>query len=137
MSDERLMVGEVAEACEVSRDAVRYWEERGLIPEPPRDESGYRAYPPETIRRVRAIVRAKELGFTLDDIRRLFEGRDRGEACEDLGEIAEARIREFRDRIAELERKIEGLESLAEACPGDLPARGCPVMEMFAEGAAG
>lgn len=132
--DTTLTVGEVAERCDVSRDAIRYWEDRGLIPEPPRDESsGYRAYPPETVRRVRAIVRAKDLGLTLDEIRRLFERQDRGETCEDLGEIVDERIATFRREIEELQRKIDGLKSLGEACPGDLPATDCPVLHILAE----
>ncbi len=134
MEDDALKIGEVAEACEVSRDALRYWEQEGLIPEPPRFESsGYRAYPPETIRRVRAIQRAKELGFSLAEIRRLFEGRDRGESCEELGEIARRRIREFRREIERLERKIEGLRALQQACPGDRPVSECPVTDLLAE----
>lgn len=134
MDDDALTIGEVAERCDVSRDAIRYWEERGLIPDPPRDDSsGYRAYPPDLVRRVHAIVRAKELGFSLEEIRRLFDRRDRGETCEELGKIARQRIEEFRREIERLERKIEGLEALAEACPGDLPATDCPVTEVLSE----
>jgi len=59
MEEEHLTVGEVAVRCNVSTDTVRYYEKRGLVPEPPRFESsGYRAYPPETVQRVGFVQQA-------------------------------------------------------------------------------
>lgn len=134
MEDDTLKIGEVAERCGVSRDTLRYWEERGVIPEPPRDaSSGYRSYPPSLVRRVRAVNHAQELGLSLEEIRRLFDRRDRGETCDELADIAQERIATFRAEIERLQRKIEGLEALAGVCPGDLPATDCPVVDMFAD----
>lgn len=132
MPDDSLTIGEVADQCSVSRDTLRYWEERGVIPEPPRDESsGYRTYPPDLVRRVRAVVRAKDLGFALDEIAELFERSDRGETCEELEEIARERLEEFEAEIERLQKKVDGLRSLADACPGGLPASDCPVVDLF------
>lgn len=132
--DDALKIGEVAERTELSRDTLRYWEERGLIPEPPRfDSSGYRAYPPETVRRARAVKRAQELGFELEEIRQLLEGRDRGETCEERARMTEERIREFREEIEALQSKIDGLRSLGDARPGDLPAMDRPVVDLLAD----
>ena len=134
MENDTFKIGEVAEQCDVSRDTLRYWEERGVIPEPPRDaSSGYRAYSPELVRRVRAVKHARELGLTLDDIARLFERSDRGQTCDELEDIARERIAVFRAEIERLRGRIDGLEALAEVCPGDLPATDCPVIDMFAE----
>lgn len=65
-----LRAGEVAVGAGVHRETLRYYERRGLIPAPPRRASGYRAYPPETVERVRLIKWAQGLGFTLREIRR-------------------------------------------------------------------
>jgi MerR family mercuric resistance operon transcriptional regulator len=75
----------------VSVETVRYYERRKLLPEPPRSESGYRSYPPDALRRLRFIRRAKEVGFTLGEIRELLELRTETEGqCRD-GEEAAAR----------------------------------------------
>jgi DNA-binding transcriptional MerR regulator len=63
-----LRVGEVAVRAGVHRETLRYYERRGLIPPPPRRISGYRAYPAETVERVRLIKWAQGLGFTLREI---------------------------------------------------------------------
>lgn len=63
-----LRVGEVAARAGVHRETLRYYERRGLIPPPPRRISGYRAYPAETVERVRLIKWAQGLGFTLREI---------------------------------------------------------------------
>ena len=63
-----LRVGEVAARAGVHRETLRYYERRGLIPPPPRRVSGYRAYPPETVERVRLIKWAQGLGFALREI---------------------------------------------------------------------
>ena len=68
MSGSALRVGEVAALAGVHRETLRYYERRGLIPAPPRRASGYRAYPPVTIERVRLIKWAQGLGFTLREI---------------------------------------------------------------------
>jgi DNA-binding transcriptional MerR regulator len=63
-----LRAGEVAVRAGVHRETLRYYERRGLIPPPPRRISGYRAYPAETVERVRLIKWAQGLGFTLREI---------------------------------------------------------------------
>jgi MerR family copper efflux transcriptional regulator len=70
-----LKIGEVAERGGVNLQTIRYYEREGLLPEPPRRESGYRMFPESTVRRVRFIKRAQELGFTLAEIRELLSLR--------------------------------------------------------------
>lgn len=133
MSDERLTVGEVAAQCGVSTDTVRYYEKRGLVPEPPRFESsGYRAYPPETVERVSFVQQAQSLGFTLSEIEELLALRADDEAsCAQVRDVARAKIEEVSEQIAELESIRRGLEELAEICPGDVPADRCPLLEVL------
>ena len=68
-----LTIGKIAAEAEVAIDTVRYYERAGLLPAPPRRESGYREYPPDTVKRLRFIRRAKNLGFSLPEIAELLE----------------------------------------------------------------
>jgi len=69
---------EVAAAAHVNTQTLRYYERRGLLPEPQRTRSGYRAYTPDAVRVVRFVKRAQQLGFTLDDIEELLHLADGG-----------------------------------------------------------
>ncbi len=69
---ENLTIGKVAKRAQVNVETVRYYERRGLIPQPPRRESGYRRYSQDTVARIQFIKRAKELGFTLKEISELL-----------------------------------------------------------------
>ncbi len=76
-----MKISELAKACDVNKETVRYYERKGLIAGPPRNESGYRIYSEETADRVRFIKRMKELDFSLKEIHLLFgvvdqDGRD-------------------------------------------------------------
>ncbi|MFB6352443.1 MAG: heavy metal-responsive transcriptional regulator, partial [Bradymonadaceae bacterium] len=131
---EHLKVGEVADACDVSADTIRFYEDKGLIPEPPRFESsGYRAYPPETIERVQFIQNAQDLGFTLEEVGELLDLRATDEAsCSEVRQVAERKAEDVRRRIARLEEILEGLESLTSLCPGDVPSDRCPFLNVLA-----
>lgn len=82
---ESLTIGKVARLAEVGVETIRFYEREGLIEEPSRGESGYRQYPKETIQRLRFIKRAKDLGFTLREIKELLALRlDPGTTCGDV-----------------------------------------------------
>ena len=68
-------IGELAEAAGVAVDTVRFYERRGLLPPPPRTASGYRQYDDDALDRLRFILRAKDLGFTLAEIDGLMPAR--------------------------------------------------------------
>ena len=85
-----LTIGKVAKAAGLGVETVRFYERQGLIAEPARSESGYRQYRPETIRRLQFIVRAKALGFTLQEIGDLLDLRATpGAGCADVQARAE------------------------------------------------
>lgn len=69
---ETLTIGQLAKNAGVNIETIRYYERRGLIPEPPRRESGYRQYSPEFVTRIQFIKRAQELGFSLNEIAELL-----------------------------------------------------------------
>lgn len=68
-------IGELADAAGVAVDTVRFYERRGLLPEPPRTAAGYRQYDDEALSRLRFILKAKELGFTLAEVDGLMPAR--------------------------------------------------------------
>ena len=76
-----LTIGAVARAAGIAIDTIRYYEREGLLPVPARRLSGYRDYTPDAVARLRFIRRAKELGFSLPEIRELLAlsvDRERG-----------------------------------------------------------
>lgn len=125
-----LKIGEVAERGGVNLQTIRYYEREKLLPEPPRLASGYRVYPDRTVRRVRFIKRAQEIGFTLAEIRELLAIRietDRDSA--EVRALAIAKIASIEDKIQTLHRMKEALHRITERCPGCGPANECPILE--------
>ena len=109
---------------------IRYYEREGLLPQPPRLPSGYRAFSEPTVRRVRFIKRAQELGFTLAEIRDLLSLRiDKGRDRSDVRAIAEAKVADIEEKIRTLSSMKEALVRLTEHCCGHGPASECPILE--------
>jgi DNA-binding transcriptional MerR regulator len=106
-----MRVGEVAERAGVNVETLRYYERRGLLPEPARSPRGHRHYDEETVRFVRAIKEAQGLGFTLAEIEEFLGavGRGRVAASEELRIRMAAKIDEVDARIAGLRRVREAL----------------------------
>ncbi|MDT8436661.1 MAG: MerR family transcriptional regulator [Gemmatimonadota bacterium] len=127
---EILTIGRLARAAGVHIETIRFYERRGLLPDPPRTRSGYRQYPPRAVKRLRFIRRAQGLGFTLDEIAELLELRvDEVAACHDVELRVRAKLRDVATKIAEL-RRIEGaLERLVAACETREPTTDCPILE--------
>ena len=124
-----LKIGQVARGSGVGIDAVRYYERRGLLPEPPRRESGYRAYPPGAIPRVRFIKSAQELGFSLREIQELLDLRVRDDAsCADVRQTAETKIHDIDEKVKQLQSIRKILTELAAVCPGSGPTSECPII---------
>ena len=76
-----LNIGTLAKQAEVNIQTIRYYERRGLLPEPERTASNYRVYAADTVRRVRFIKRAQDLGFTLSEIKELLDLRASPRSC--------------------------------------------------------
>jgi MerR family transcriptional regulator, copper efflux regulator len=134
MSDDHLWrrpvkIGELAERGGVDVQTVRYYERRELLPEPRRTGSGYREYDDHDLHRLRFILRAKGLGFTLSEVRDLLELRVApGRTAEDVRRRAEEKMKDVEARIAELEEIREALGRLVAACDADGPPEACALM---------
>ena len=125
-------IGRLAEQANVSVDTVRYYERAGLLPTPTRTPSGYRTYPTGIVERLQFIRRAKDLGFSLDEIRDLLALSDqRGTGVSQIREIAARRLADVETRLAELSRLRHGLKQLVDACPGHGDPGTCPIVNAF------
>ncbi|URX61204.1 heavy metal-responsive transcriptional regulator [Luteibacter anthropi] len=129
-----LTIGRIAQSAGVAIDTIRFYEREGLLPEPRRRASGYREYDEGAVSRLRFIRRAKDLGFTLDEIRELLAlSADRHGGVEGVRERAAARLKAIDERIVELQRVRDGLSELVDACPGHGAPEDCPILKALAE----
>lgn len=127
---ESMTIGKVAELADVGVETVRFYEREGLIAEPPRKPSGYRQYPMEAVSRIRFIRRAKELGFSLQEIKELLSLRiDPETTCADIRERAEGKIVDIDKKVRTLQRMKDALERLTAACNGRGSVSDCPILE--------
>ena len=100
---ENLRSGELAKLAGVSADTLRFYERKGLIPKPSRSSNGYRLYPAEILHRIRIIQSALAVGFTVQELGRIFHIRNRGEApCDEVLRIAQQKLLELENRIRHL-----------------------------------
>lgn len=129
-----LTIGTVAKRVGVAIDTIRYYEREGLLPEPVRRASGYRSYGAGTIAQLRFIRRAKDLGFTLQEIRELLAlSADRQHGVKAVKQRAQRRLDALDVRIAELQRVRDGLAQLVESCPGHGKPEDCPILRALAD----
>jgi MerR family mercuric resistance operon transcriptional regulator len=121
--------GDLARATGCNIETIRYYEKTGLLPDPPRTDAGYRIYSAAHATRLRFILRARELGFSMEDIRGLM-GLEDGAAptCAEVKERTERHLADVRARIADLRRIESVLAATASRCSGaEVPD--CPVLD--------
>ena len=124
-----ITIGQLARQADVGIETVRFYERRGLIEDPPRRSSGYRQYPPDTVERLRFIRRAKELGFSLNEIGDLLRLRSHpAENREEVRAKAQAKIDDIDRRLADLSRMRDTLSGLADACARGDETEDCPIL---------
>lgn len=125
-------IGEASRASGVSQRMIRHYEAIGLIPQPPRRDSGYRSYGDRDVSRLRFIAHARDLGFAVPDIARLLDlWRDRGRASADVKALALSHVEALREKEARLAAMRRTLEALAASCHGDDRAD-CPIIDELA-----
>ena len=128
----RMQIGEAAQRTGISAKMIRHYEQIGLIPRPDRRDSNYRDYSHHDLHRLGFVRRARDLGFSIDEIRdllRLWDDRQRSSA--DVKQLTEAHIAELDRKILLLGEMRASLSSLAGACDGD-DRPDCPIIESLA-----
>jgi MerR family redox-sensitive transcriptional activator SoxR len=114
VEDATLTIGQVAASVGVNASAVRFYERRGVMPEPER-AGGQRRYRPDAIARLRTIRAAQQVGLTLTEITQLLDGADDGESAEVLRQLAERRLPDV-EALIERAEKMKGWFELAAEC---------------------
>jgi MerR family mercuric resistance operon transcriptional regulator len=128
MVDQAIQIGELSRRTGCNIETIRYYERIGLMPAPPR-RGRYRSYGGDDVGRLGFVRRARELGFTLDDVRAL-QGlvADGQAACADVRTLAASHLQDVRSRLADLQRMERVLAASVRACDaGQNP--GCPLIQ--------
>jgi MerR family mercuric resistance operon transcriptional regulator len=129
-----LTIGKLAAAAGVNFETVRYYERIGLLPSPARTANGRRAYEHADVQRLAFIRRARELGFSIEDIRALLALAEPPRAsCAEVREIALMHLDKVRTKLADLARLECILAATLAQCSGDV-APSCPVLDMLDAG---
>jgi len=121
--------GQLAKKTCVNPETIRYYEKLGLLPKAVRTDSGYRLFSEEDVKRIKFVKRAKELGFTLKEIKELLELRfDSSGSCSEVREFAEEKLKDIEQKIKDLENIKQVLKELINQCPGKGPVLECPII---------
>lgn len=125
-----LTIGKAAGQAGVKISTIRFYERRGLITQPRKPEGGFRTYSEKTIRRVRFIRQAQDIGFSLAEIEDLLSlEAAEGANCGDVRERAVKKKSEVQGKIEQLTRIGEALDELIAACPGEGTLHRCGILE--------
>src|ERR1044072_4242443 len=120
-----LSSGELADLAGVSRDTLRHYERKGVLPRPLRGQNRYRKYPPEALQRVQLVRRALSVGFTLDELARVLKVRDAGGApCEEVRRLAAQKLLAVEDQLRELTQLRDDLQTTLQEWDVQLAHRG-------------
>ena len=137
MSDHDVGMGmqrsDLARRTGCNLETIRYYEKVGMMPDPPRTKAGYRIYGANHVARLRFILRARELGFAIEDVRGLLDLVDGGtETCAEVKERTDRHLADVRAKIADLERIARVLAATAAQCSGENVPH-CPILDALAE----
>lgn len=139
MSDGKgaLTIGRAARQAGVGVETIRFYERRGLIERPSKPQAGgFRTYDAGTIRRIRFIREAQEIGFTLREIAELLSLRADPQAdCAEVRERAVAKRDEVERKAAQLRRVRDALDALIARCPGTGSLEACTILDAMGEAA--
>ena len=133
MADTAIPIGELSRRTGCNIETIRYYERIGLMPAPPR-RGRYRSYGGGDVVRLGFVRRARELGFTLNEVRALLGLAAGGDAtCAEVRDLATVHLKDVRARIADLKRMERVLADSVRACDaGQEP--GCPLIDtLYAE----
>jgi MerR family mercuric resistance operon transcriptional regulator len=122
-------IGALSLQSGVNIETVRYYERSGLLPKPARTGGGHRLYRRRDVDRLRFIRRARDLGFSLDEVRRLLDlANQNSRSCRRVHDIAAEHLAEVRTKIADLHRMEGVLDTMVKACArGTMPK--CPLLD--------
>lgn len=124
---ESLTIGTFAKAAGVNIETIRFYQRKGLLPEPSKPYRGIRRYGDSDVTRVRFVKSAKRLGFSLDEIAELLS-LDNGTHCAEASHLAEHKLKDVREKMADLTRMEAVLAELVHACHSREDSVSCPLI---------
>ena len=128
-------IGQASQASGVSAKMIRYYESVGLISPADRTDSNYRSFAERDVNELRFIKRARNLGFSVEEITRLLSlWRDRGRPSREVKAIAERHVADLDARIAEMQSMADSLRHLSRCCAGD-DRPDCPILADLSDNA--
>ena len=129
-----MRIGQVAKSAGITVEAIRFYEKEGLIEAPSRTDSGYRNYSTEQTQIISFIKKAKELGFSLREIKEILALRyTPGTTCGDIKRKAEEKVTIITGRIDMLVKVKNSLNKLIETCSEESPVITCPIIELLSD----
>ena len=126
-----LTIGRLADEAGVNVETIRYYQRRGLMPEPAKPAHGHRRYADDAVKRVRFIKRAQVLGFTLEEISSLLE-LDEAHACGETRDLAAHKLQVIEDKLADLKAMRKALTTLVRQCDTGATRGTCPIIHALA-----
>ncbi|MES2413025.1 MAG: Hg(II)-responsive transcriptional regulator [Pseudomonadota bacterium] len=132
---ENLTIGVFAKAADVNVETIRFYQRKGLLPEPAKPYGSIRRYGGADVVRVRFVKSAQRLGFSLDEIFELLR-LDDGAHCEEASSLAEHKLRDVRAKMADLARMETVLSELVCACHSRQGSVSCPLIASLQGGAS-
>lgn len=129
-----LTIGRVAAKTGVKVPTIRYYEQIGLMPEPERSAGNQRVYEGQAVKRLSFIAHARQLGFSLEQIRQLLNlSDDPHQTCEEANEIAQQHLREIESRMKRLRSLKKELLNMVDVCRTNGTIADCRVIETLAD----
>jgi len=126
---DHLTIGSLAERSGVSAKTIRYYEQEGFLPAPRRMPNGYRSYDERSVHILRFVGRARELGFSMDDIQNLLGlWNNKRRKSANVRAIAEAHLAAIDDKLGKLQGVRDTIAHLVHCCRGD-DRPDCPILD--------
>jgi MerR family mercuric resistance operon transcriptional regulator len=128
--NEGIQIGELSHRSGCNIETIRYYERIGLLPPPARSASRYRLYDDGSVRRLSFVRRARELGFSLDEVRTLLalSSEQNRDACAEVRDVAASHLADVRAKIADLRAMERVLADAVRSCDvGEV--LGCPLLD--------
>ncbi|TVR05450.1 MAG: Cd(II)/Pb(II)-responsive transcriptional regulator [Spirochaetaceae bacterium] len=129
-----MKIGELAERTGTTAETIRYYEQKGLLPEPDRTASNYREYAPEHEQRLRMIRNCRTLGMSHAEILELLSAQDSDSGdCSAVNRIVDEHLEHVREKIRVLQHLEIALHTLAGQCSGATSTEACGILKGLAD----
>jgi MerR family mercuric resistance operon transcriptional regulator len=124
---ENLTIGAFARVAEVNVETIRFYQRKGLLPEPDRPYGSISRYGTADVARVKFVKSAQRLGFSLDEVAELLKLED-GTHCDEARTLAEHKLKDVREKLADLHRIESALARLVDDCSAKKGTVTCPMI---------